>query len=124
MCEARLVMQMKVTIAAALLVASGYGVFVYVHRVPKFSEADAVILGDFSNATGQTIFDGSLREALGVSLAQSPYFTVVSGEKVIEALRASGRPPEQPITRDLAQSICASTKAKAFVTPAISSEDG
>jgi len=117
-------MQIKVTIAVALLVASGYGVFAYMHRLPKFSEADAVVLGDVSNTTGKAIFDGSLREALGVSLAQSPYLTVVSSEKVSEALRASGRTAEQRITRELAPALCTSTKAKAFVASAISADGG
>ena len=117
-------MQAKLTIAAALLAASGYGVFAYMNRLPKLSEADAVVLGDFSNTTGQAIFDGSLREALGVSLAQSPYFNVVSSEKVSEALRSIGRPADEAITRDLAPAICASTKAKGFVAAAISSRSG
>ena len=117
-------MQTKLTIAAALLAASGYGVFAYMNRLPKLSEADAVVLGDFSNTTGQAIFDGSLREALGVSLAQSPYFNVVSSEKVSEALRSIGRPTDEAITRDLAPAICSSTKAKGFVAAAISSRSG
>ena len=117
-------MQIKVTIAATLLVASAYGVFAYMHRLPKFGEADAVVLGDVSNTTGKAIFDGSLREALGVSLAQSPYLTVVSSEKVSDALRASGRTAEQRITRELAPALCTSTKAKAFVASAISADNG
>ncbi len=117
-------MQIKVTIAAALLVASAYGTFAYMHRLPKFGEADAVVLGDVSNTTGKAIFDGSLREALGVSLAQSPYLTVVSSEKVSDALRASGRTAEQRITRELAPALCTSTKAKAFVASAISADNG
>jgi tetratricopeptide (TPR) repeat protein len=115
-------MQMKLTIAVGLLAASGYGVYVYLREIPKLKEADAIVLGDFSNTTGEAVFDDSLREALGVSLAQSPYVNVVSSEKVAEALHALGRPANQPITRDLAGGICESTKAKAFVAGGISSE--
>jgi len=117
-------MQIKLTIAAVLLAASGYGAYVYVRQRPKVSEADAIVLGDFTNTTGETVFDGSLREALGVSLAQSPYVNVVSSEKVTEALRALGRPANQPITRDLAGGICERTKAKAFVAGGISAREG
>jgi len=117
-------MQFKLTIAAGLLAASAYGAYVYVSHLPKLSESDAIVLGDFTNTTGETVFDGSLREALGVSLAQSPYVNVVTSEKVAEALRALGRPANQPITRDLAGGICERTKAKAFVAGGISAEEG
>ncbi len=117
-------MQIKLTIAAGLLAASAYGAYVYVQHLPKLSEADAIVLGDFTNTTGEVVFDGSLREALGVSLAQSPYVNVVSSEKVTEALRALGRPANQQITRDLAGAICERTKAKAFVAGGISARQG
>jgi eukaryotic-like serine/threonine-protein kinase len=117
-------MQIKLTIAAGLLAASACGAYVYVGQLPKLSEADAIVLGDFTNTTGEAVFDESLREALGVSLAQSPYVNVVSSEKVTEALRALGRPANQPVTRDLAGGICERTKAKAFVAGGISAREG
>ena len=117
-------MQIKLTIAAGLLAASGYGAYLYVRHLPKLSESDLIVLGDFTNTTGEAVFDGSLREALGVSLAQSPYVNVVSIEKVTEALRALGRPANLPIARDLAGGICERTKAKAFVDARISAQQG
>ena len=117
-------MQVKLMIAAGLLAASVYGAYVYVRHLPKLSESDVIVLGDFSNTSGEAVFDGSLREALGVSLAQSPYVNVVTSEKVTDALRALGRPANQPITRDLAGGICEHTKAKAFVAGGISAQQG
>src|SRR6266852_4415133 len=119
-----LAMQIKLMIAAGLLAASAYGGYVYLSRLPKLSEADAIVVGDFTNTTGEAVFDGSLREALGVSLAQSPYVNVVSSEKVSEALRGLGRAPDQPVTRELASGICQSTNAKAFVAGGISTAQG
>src|SRR3977135_846259 len=117
-------MRIKLLIAAALLAASGYSLYAYLNRVPKISEGDAIVLGDFSNTTGQAIFDGSLREALGVSLAQSPYIDVISSEKVSEALRALGRNPDQRVTRDLMAAICGGTHAKAFLASGITASEG
>jgi len=117
-------MQIKLMVAAGLLAASGYGAYVYVSHLPKLSESDAIVLGDFTNTTGEAVFDGSLREALGVSLAQSPYVNVVSSEKVTDALRAIGRPADQSVTRDLLSGICERTKAKAFVAGGISAQQG
>jgi len=117
-------MRIKLLIAAALLAASGYSLYAYLNRLPKISEGDAIVLGDFRNTTGQAIFDGSLREALGVSLAQSPYIDVVSSEKVSEALRALGRNPDQRVTHDLMAAICGGTHAKAFLGSGITASEG
>ncbi len=117
-------MRLKITLGVALLAASGYSLYAYLNRLPKISEGDAVVLGDFSNTTGQAIFDGSLREALGVSLAQSPYVDLVSSEKVSAALRALGRPLDQRVTRDLMPAICGATKAKAFLAGGIAASGG
>lgn len=112
-------MQIKLTIAAGLLAASGYGVYVYVRHLPRLSEGDGVLLTDFTNETRDSAFDGSLREALSVSLSQSPYFNVVSSEKIAEARKTAGVPSDQAITRELAPRLCAGTHAKAFVSGAV-----
>ena len=117
-------MQIKLTIAAGLLAASGYGVYVYVRHLPRLSEGDAVLLTDFKNSTRDSVFDLSLREALGVSLSQSPYFTVVSSEKIAEARKATGVPSDQPITRELAPRLCTGTHAKVFVSGAVALDHG
>src|SRR5260370_16930022 len=102
-------------IAALVMVAVAASVYSYLRRGPELAESDAVLLTDFSNKTGEAAFDGSLRAALGVSLAQSPYVNVVSDEKVSEALRGMGRSADEPLTRDLAQKICERTGAKPVV---------
>src|SRR5260370_16716486 len=101
------------------MVAVAASVYSYLRRGPKLAESDAVLLTDFSNKTGEAAFDGSLRAALGVSLAQSPYVNVVSDEKVSEALRGLGRSADEPLTRDLAQKICERAGAKAVVAGGI-----
>ncbi len=112
-------MKSKLTIAALVMVAVAASVYSYLRRGPKLAESDAVLLTDFSNKTGEAAFDGSLRAALGVSLAQSPYVNVVSDEKVSEALRGMGRSADEPLTRDLAQKICERAGAKAVVAGGI-----
>jgi eukaryotic-like serine/threonine-protein kinase len=112
-------MQIKLTIAAGLLAASGYGVYVYVQQLPRLNEGDAIFVTDFNNGAKDRVFDLSLREALGVSLSQSPYFNVVSSEKIAEARRAAGLPSDQPLTRELAPKLCPGTHAKAFVSGAV-----
>lgn len=115
-------MKSKITIAALLLVAGASSLYSYWHRGPKLAEMDGVILADFSNKTGEAVFEGSLREALGVSLAQSPYVNVVSSEKVSEALRGLGHAVNEPVTRELARKICGRAGAKAVVAGEIAKE--
>src|SRR5260370_13231793 len=64
------------------------------------------MIGDFTNATGDPVFDGALREALAVDLAQSPSLNLVSVEKVAEALRSLGRPVGTRVTREIAPKLC------------------
>ena len=62
-----------VTLAVAALLI-GIGVLTSsVNRKPALTEADSIILEDFVNATGETIFDGMLKQALAIQLEQSPF---------------------------------------------------
>ena len=58
---------------------TGCGLF---HSGPKLAESDTIVLADFTNATGDAGFDGSLNDALAVSLGQSPWLNIISPEKV------------------------------------------
>src|SRR2546426_10037484 len=88
-------MRTKVVIAGLLLVMGGAAAHWYSHGGAKLSETDAILIGGFSNATGDSVFDGSLREALAISLTQSPMLNVVSAEKVGGAFRSLGRPADK-----------------------------
>jgi len=48
-------------IAVMGLAASGY---FYFHRKPKLTDKDTVVLADFTNTTGDSVFDGTLRQGL------------------------------------------------------------
>lgn len=117
-------MRSKLIITALLIVAVASSLYSHLRQSPKLADADVVLLTDFSNKTGEAAFDGSLREALGVSLAQSPYLNVVSDEKVNEALRVTGHSADEPFTRELAQKTCERMGAKAMVAGGIAREKG
>jgi hypothetical protein len=46
--------------------------YFYIHRLPKLTTEDSVVLADFTNTTGDPIFDDTLKQAISVQLAQSP----------------------------------------------------
>jgi eukaryotic-like serine/threonine-protein kinase len=89
---------------------------------PKLAESDTIVLADFTNATGDAGFDGSLNEALAVSLGQSPWLNIISPEKVGEALRSMGHSPDDAVAGDLAQKVCRQVGAKAYVSGKISKD--
>jgi eukaryotic-like serine/threonine-protein kinase len=91
-------------VALAVLIAGG----LYYHSRPAkaLTEKDTIVLADFDNKTGDTVFDDTLKQALAVDLEQSPFLNVLSDRRVGETLRLMGRPPNDRITREVAQEIC------------------
>ena len=64
------------------------------------------MLTDFVNTTGDSVFDGTLKQALAVQLEQSPYLNLVSESQIQDALKYMGRKPDEHITEDVAKEIC------------------
>src|SRR5262249_10419716 len=52
-----------ITGALVLIVAAVLAYF-YLQRTPKLSDKDTVVLAEFTNTTGDSVFDGTLRQAL------------------------------------------------------------
>ena len=58
---------------AVLLVVVAAGAWkLLVHRAPVLTPKDTVVLADFTNSTGDTVFDGTLRQGLAVQLHNRP----------------------------------------------------
>ncbi len=114
----------KVLVSAALVVAAaliGGGLYLRSRSATKLTEKDTVVLADFDNTTGDSVFDGTLKQALAVDLEQSPFLNILSDRKVGETLRLMGRPPNDRITQDVAKELCLRTGSKAVLAGSISS---
>ena len=107
--------------AGILVVAVGLGVYLRFRESSKLTEKDSVLLADFVNTTGDPVFDGTLKQALAVQLEQSPYLNLVPQSKIREALGFMGKPPDQPLTNDIAREICQRQGIKAMLTGTIAS---
>jgi tetratricopeptide (TPR) repeat protein len=107
-------------VLAALLCVVAWR-FVPFHRAPAFTEADSILLTDFTNTTGDPVFDGTLRKALEVGVQQSPYLNVFSDTKVQQTLKFMGRPPDTRITSEVGREICQRNGIKAMLTGSIAS---
>ena len=108
-------------IAAVFVLIVGAAVFFYFNRAQALTDKDTVLLADFTNSTGEDVFDVTLKQALAVQLGQSPFLNIYPEERVREALRFMGRSPEDRLTRDVAREICERQGLKAMLTGSISS---
>ena len=106
--------------AAAVLALSVPGYF-YLHGTPKLTDKDTIVLADFTNTTGDPVFDGTLRQGLAIQLAQSPFLSLVSDERIQQALRQMGRPADARLTPELAKEICERTASAAVLDGSIRS---
>jgi serine/threonine protein kinase/tetratricopeptide (TPR) repeat protein len=105
-----------------ILAALTSGLFYYrSHRAKPLTDKDTVVLTDFTNTTGDAIFDDALKQALAVELGQSPFLNVLSDRKVSETLRMMGRPANERITMDVGRELCLRTGSKALLGGTISS---
>lgn len=73
--------------------------FVWDRTLPNaLTDQDVVVLADFTNSTGDSALDGTLRDALAFQLEQSPFLKVLDDEVVRQDLRLMRRSPEERIT--------------------------
>jgi Flp pilus assembly protein TadD len=95
-----------VAVAVAILAAIGAGAWFYLHRAPVLTSKDSIVLADFANATGDSVFDGTLRQGLAAQLEQSPFLNIVSDQQIAGTLRLMGQAAGVRLTRELARQVC------------------
>jgi eukaryotic-like serine/threonine-protein kinase len=106
--------------AVALLALSVVGYF-YLRRAPKLTDKDTIVLADFTNTTGDSVFDGTLRQGLAVQLEQSPFLSLVSEQRIRQVLRLMGKPADARLTPEIAREICERTASAAVLDGSIAS---
>jgi tetratricopeptide (TPR) repeat protein len=107
-------------VAAAVLAVSA-GAYFYLHRTPKLTDKDTIVLADFENKTGDPVFDDTLRQGLSVELQQSPFLSLVSDQQVRQTLTLMGQPKDARLTLDVAPQICERTGSAAILDGSITS---
>ena len=109
--------------APILLVAAliAGGLFYRSHQTKPLTERDTIVLADFANATGDVVFDDTLKQALAVELQQSPFLNILSEEKVHDTLRLMGRTSGEHLTEETAREVCQRTGSTAVLIGSISS---
>lgn len=86
----------------------------------QLTERDIIVLADFSNTTGDSVFDETLKQALRAQLEQSPFLNVLSDQKVIQELGYMGHPHTIRLAGEVARELCVRTGSKALISGTIS----
>jgi eukaryotic-like serine/threonine-protein kinase len=72
------------TVGGAVVVFGGLalgGGFFFSHKTHALTDKDTIVLADFTNTTGDPVFDDTLKQALAVDLGQSPFPEYPLGRK-------------------------------------------
>jgi eukaryotic-like serine/threonine-protein kinase len=114
----------KILVPAAVVVIAALvaGVFYFRSRHAELlTEKDTIVLADFSNSTGDAIFDDTLKTALNVSLRQSPFLNVLSDSQVARTLQQMTRPAGTKLTPEVARELCQRAGSKVYLAGSIGS---
>jgi tetratricopeptide (TPR) repeat protein len=102
--------------AVLLVVVAVAGAYLYFHHSRKvLTEADTVVLADFTNSTGDPVFDGTLRQGMTVQLEQSPFLSLVSDERIQKTLALMAQPPDAHLTPAIGREVCERTGSAAVL---------
>ena len=100
-------------ILAAALIAGGF--YYRIHAAKPLTDKDTVVLADFTNRTGDLVFDDTLKQAFSVQLGQSPFLNILSENRTSEMLRLMDRPTQDRLTPEIAKEVCIRSGSKAVL---------
>ncbi|MFI5056548.1 MAG: protein kinase [Candidatus Acidiferrales bacterium] len=107
---------------AVAVIGLAAGAWLYnTRRAHALNETDTVVLADFSNKTGEAVFEDALRQGLAVQLEQSPFLSLISEQRIQQTLRLMGRPADTKLTPEIARDLCQRAGSKAYLSGTISS---
>jgi serine/threonine protein kinase/Flp pilus assembly protein TadD len=109
-----------VTALVVLLIASTILYFSFWRTRTVLTDKDTILLADFKNTTSDPVFDDTLKQALALQLAQSPFLDIFSEERVRQSLKFMNQPADTRVTREVAREICARQGIKAMLLGSIS----
>ncbi len=100
------IMVVGVAVAAWLLPA---------RKAHALTDKDTIVLADFTNSTGDSVFDGALRQGLSAQLEQSPFLRIISDQQIQQTLGLMSQPAEARLTPAIAREICQRTGSAAVL---------
>ena len=108
-----------VSAAVAIVAAAAASAYFYFHRAPGIVEKDSIVIADFTNTTGDSVFDGTLRQGASAQLEQTPFLNVISSSQITDVLHLMEKPPDTRLSRDVAREVCQRANARALIEGSI-----
>ena len=91
----------------------------FLRKPHTLTDKDTIVLADFTNTTGDTVFDGTLRQGLSIQLEQSPFLSIVSDQRIQQTLGLMDQKPDAKLTPEIAREICQRTASAAVLEGSI-----
>jgi eukaryotic-like serine/threonine-protein kinase len=107
----------------ASLVAAGSIYYRHWRQLSQLTDKDTIVLADFSNSTGDPVFDNTLKTALITSLRQSPFLNVLSESELTNTLQQMTLPAGTKLTPEVTRDVCQRVGSKAYIAGSIDSQD-
>jgi predicted Ser/Thr protein kinase len=110
---------------ASLVAISGLAMWTWPERFGlaqpalAFNARDWIVVSDFENLTGDDVFDRSLRVAVEVGVAQSPYVNVFPPQRLQLALQRMQRVDGEPLDETMASEVALREGIKAVLAGSI-----
>jgi len=116
---------LRLLAALLFLLVAAAAIWFYLHRQSRhLTDRDTIVLADFTNTTGDPIFDGTLRQGLAAQLEQSPFLNLLSDSRIAQTLGLMTEPKDARLTQKLARDVCQRTASAATIEGSIASQGG
>ena len=113
--------RLAVAVAAVAVFALAVLAYFYLRRTSKLTDKDTIVVADFTNTTGDPVFDETLRQGLAVQLEQSPFLSLISDERIQQMLKLMAKPADTRLTPEITREICERTASAAVLDGSIAS---
>ncbi|HXM20446.1 MAG TPA: protein kinase [Terriglobales bacterium] len=113
--------KMAALLVLAVIVAIGAWLYYRSNQAKPLTDKDTIVLADFTNTTGEPVFDGTLRQGLSAQLEQSPFLSLVSDQRIAQTLQLMNQSRQARLTPELAREVCQRSASAASIEGSISS---
>ncbi len=110
-------------VGCLILATAGGAVMLYPSTTIPFDTRDWILITDFENETGDSVFDGSLNTAFTVGVAQSRHINVFPRSRVAQVLELMGQEDVGALSGSLGLEVALRASIRVVVVPVISRVD-
>ena len=103
-----------------VIVIGGLFLLFYSGETIPFEKRDWIVITDFENLTGESIFDHSLNTAFTLSINQSRYLNVITRQRMLETLERMQKEGREYIDEETGREIAMREGVKICIVPSIS----